>query len=77
MAAAIATLETILAEGFLESCRKMGEYLQERLWSLRKDHPVVQEVRGKGLLVGSGSHRRGQFHREGLPRAGGSHKLYV
>jgi acetylornithine/succinyldiaminopimelate/putrescine aminotransferase len=30
----------------------MGEYLQERLWSLRKDHPVVQDVRGKGLLVG-------------------------
>jgi predicted acetylornithine/succinylornithine family transaminase len=52
MAAAIATLETILAEGFLENCRKMGEYLQERLWSLRKDHPVIQEVRGKGLLVG-------------------------
>jgi acetylornithine/N-succinyldiaminopimelate aminotransferase len=52
MAAAIATLETILEEGFLENCRKMGEYLQERLWSLRKDHPVVQDVRGKGLLVG-------------------------
>ena len=52
MAAAIATLETILAEGFLENCRKMGEYLQERLWSLRKDHPVIQDVRGKGLLVG-------------------------
>jgi predicted acetylornithine/succinylornithine family transaminase len=52
MAAAIATLETILADGFLENCRKMGEYLQERLWSLRKDHPVVQDVRGKGLLVG-------------------------
>jgi acetylornithine/N-succinyldiaminopimelate aminotransferase len=52
MAAAIATLETILEAGFLENCRKMGEYLQERLWSLRKDHPVVQDVRGKGLLVG-------------------------
>ena len=52
MAAAVATLETILADGFLENCRKMGEYLQERLWSLRKDHPVVQDVRGKGLLVG-------------------------
>ena len=52
MAAAIATLETILEEGILERCRMMGEYLQERLWSLRKDHPVVQDVRGKGLLVG-------------------------
>jgi acetylornithine/N-succinyldiaminopimelate aminotransferase len=52
MAAAIATLETILEAGFLERCRKMGEYLQERLWSLRKDHPVIQDVRGKGLLVG-------------------------
>ena len=52
MAAAVATLETILADGFLENCAKMGAYLQERLWSLRKNHPVIQEVRGKGLLVG-------------------------
>ena len=52
MAAAVATLETILADGFLENCARMGEYLRERLWSLRKNHPAVQEVRGKGLLVG-------------------------
>jgi len=48
MAAAVATLETILAEGFLENCRRMGEYLQERLWSLRKDHPVVQDGAASG-----------------------------
>jgi acetylornithine/succinyldiaminopimelate/putrescine aminotransferase len=52
MAAAVATLETILAEGFLENCARMGEYLRERLWTLRKNHPVVRDVRGKGLLVG-------------------------
>ena len=52
MAAAVATLETVLSEGFLERCAQTGEYLREKLWSLRKDHPVVQDVRGKGLLVG-------------------------
>ena len=52
MAAAVATLETILSESFLERCAQTGEYLREKLWSLRKDHPVVQDVRGKGLLVG-------------------------
>ena len=30
----------------------MGEYLQERSGRCRKDHPVIKEVRGLGLMGG-------------------------
>lgn len=52
MAAGIATLSTILTEGVLENCVKMGTYLKEKLWELRKKHFMIQEVRGKGLIIG-------------------------
>lgn len=51
--AAIATLEVLLEEGFvLDHCRRMGEYLVERLTGLQQRHPCVVSVRGQGLLVG-------------------------
>jgi acetylornithine/succinyldiaminopimelate/putrescine aminotransferase len=52
-AAAIATLEVLLEEGFiLDNCRRMGEYFVERLKGLQQRHPCVVSVRGLGLLVG-------------------------
>ncbi len=53
-AAAIATLETLLEDGFvLDQCRRMGEYLMKGLNDLKKEHPsVITDVRGVGLLVG-------------------------
>ncbi|MBI4823099.1 MAG: acetylornithine transaminase [Nitrospirae bacterium] len=53
-AAGITVLNTILEDGFiLEQCVRMGEYLIEKLNSLKKDFPsIVVDVRGKGLLVG-------------------------
>ncbi len=53
-AAAIATLETLLEDGFiLDNCRRMGSYLMEKLEGLKKDFPsLVVEVRGKGLMIG-------------------------
>ncbi|HEY5648462.1 MAG TPA: acetylornithine transaminase [Nitrospiria bacterium] len=51
-AAGAATMETLLEEGFiLDNCRRMGDYFLDRLEWLKKKHPVVSEVRGKGLLV--------------------------
>jgi acetylornithine/N-succinyldiaminopimelate aminotransferase len=52
MAAGLATLNTILTDGILENCVKMGTYLKEKLWDLRKKHFMIQEVRGKGLMIG-------------------------
>lgn len=53
-AAAIATLETLLEDGFvLDQCRRMSVYFLERLESVKKQFPdVVRDVRGKGLMIG-------------------------
>jgi predicted acetylornithine/succinylornithine family transaminase len=53
-AAAIATMETLIEDGFvLDQCRRMGEYLVKGLNDLKKEYPsVITDVRGAGLLVG-------------------------
>jgi acetylornithine/N-succinyldiaminopimelate aminotransferase len=53
-AAAVATLETLLEDGFiLDQCRRMGAYLMQGLEDLKKEHPsVIVDIRGMGLLVG-------------------------
>ncbi|MBA3070865.1 MAG: aminotransferase class III-fold pyridoxal phosphate-dependent enzyme, partial [Nitrospirae bacterium] len=53
-AAAIATMETILEDGFMfDQCKRMGEYLRKELKSLQKEFPaVIADIRGMGLLVG-------------------------
>lgn len=53
-AAAIATIETLLEDGFiLDQCHRMGQYLMNGLDELKKEHPsVITDIRGKGLLVG-------------------------
>lgn len=52
-AAALATLETLLEDGYLlENCRRMGERLINGLKALAPRHASIVEVRGLGLLVG-------------------------
>jgi acetylornithine/N-succinyldiaminopimelate aminotransferase len=53
-AAGVATLETILEDGFiLDQCNRMSEYFIERLEQLKAKFPaLIKEVRGKGLLLG-------------------------
>lgn len=53
-AAAVATIETLLEDGFiLDQCERMGTYLMEKLGHLKKEFPaIIVEIRGKGLLVG-------------------------
>ena len=52
-AAGVAALTAINDRSLLENCRSMGEYLVERLLSLKEKYPVVQHIRGKGLLIGA------------------------
>ena len=52
MAAAKATLETLLSEDIISNCRNQGVYFISTLNELGKKHPVIKEVRGRGLLVG-------------------------
>lgn len=53
-AAAIATLETILEDGFIfDNVTRMGAYLMDKLNGLKRDFPdIILSVRGMGLLVG-------------------------
>jgi acetylornithine/N-succinyldiaminopimelate aminotransferase len=50
-AAALATLDTILEEGILENCRKVGEYFLCRLGELKEKHDRIREVRGRGMIL--------------------------
>lgn len=51
MAAAGAVVETILKEGILEHCGKIGDYFFSRLKELQQKHPIIREVKGKGLML--------------------------
>lgn len=51
-AAAIAVIETIEKENLLEHARDLGQYTQQGLLELGQRHPVIQSVRGKGLMIG-------------------------
>jgi predicted acetylornithine/succinylornithine family transaminase len=51
-AAGVATLEVILEDGFLENCRKQGEYFYSQLEALKKKHSSILRVKGKGLILG-------------------------
>ena len=51
-AAALAVLDIFEKEGLVENAHLVGEYLIERLKEMQKDHPVIQEVRGRGMMIG-------------------------
>jgi acetylornithine/N-succinyldiaminopimelate aminotransferase len=52
MAAALATLETIMEDGILENVRQIGSYFMARLEELKKRSSIVKEIRGRGLIIG-------------------------
>jgi len=51
MAAAKSTLETLLDEGVLENCQKMGAYFLTKLQALKAKHAMIAGVRGRGLML--------------------------
>lgn len=51
-ATALAVLETIEEEGLMQNAKVVGDYLMEGLKDLQKSFEIVQDVRGKGLMVG-------------------------
>jgi predicted acetylornithine/succinylornithine family transaminase len=50
-AAALAVIQAIKEEGLVERAAEMGAYFVARLRELAKTHPVITEVRGRGLMV--------------------------
>ncbi len=53
-AAGVATVETLLEDGFiLDQCNRMGIYMMERLGYLKDKFPsLIIDIRGIGLLIG-------------------------
>jgi len=51
-AAAIATIEAIEQDGLVQQAVEMGRYAQDRLRALKDKHPVIDHVRGIGLMIG-------------------------
>jgi len=51
MAAAKATLQTLIKDGVLEHCQKMGSYFLAKLQALKARHSLISEVRGRGLML--------------------------
>jgi acetylornithine/N-succinyldiaminopimelate aminotransferase len=53
MAVGNAVLDVVLAEGFLEHVRDVGNYFRQQLAGLIAEHPgVFEDVRGEGLMLG-------------------------
>jgi acetylornithine aminotransferase len=50
--AAMAVCKMLMEEGVVEAGRGAGEYFKEKLNALKERHTVVEDVRGKGLLLG-------------------------
>jgi predicted acetylornithine/succinylornithine family transaminase len=53
-AAAVATLETLLEDGFiLDQCNRMSAHLIKNLYELKEEFPdLITDIRGQGLLIG-------------------------
>ncbi|MFI6576790.1 aspartate aminotransferase family protein [Nocardiopsis sp. NPDC050513] len=52
-AAAIATLDVIQDEGLVDNSARMGERLRQGLEKVAGAHPVIGDVRGRGLMLAS------------------------
>lgn len=50
-AAACATIDVLLEEGLVENAATRGQQLMQGLRQLQAQHPVMGDVRGKGLMV--------------------------
>jgi acetylornithine/N-succinyldiaminopimelate aminotransferase len=50
--AVVATINTLVGEGVVANCEKMGRFLVEGLLALKRKFPIIVDVRGMGLLLG-------------------------
>jgi acetylornithine/N-succinyldiaminopimelate aminotransferase len=51
-AAGVAVVEAIESEHLLENATAMGEYAVEKINQLKAKYPLIDHVRGKGLMIG-------------------------
>ncbi|MDR0520046.1 MAG: aminotransferase class III-fold pyridoxal phosphate-dependent enzyme [Clostridiales Family XIII bacterium] len=51
-AAQLAAYKYLNDHDLVENCRKMGDYLKSRIAEIAKRHPMMGDIRGRGLMVG-------------------------
>jgi len=51
-AAGIATLQALTQDGLIENSENMGKLFRDGLEKLKEKHPIIREIRGKGLMIG-------------------------
>ncbi len=51
-AAGIAVIEAIEEDGLLANAIEMGKYATQKLEALKEKYPVIDHIRGKGLMIG-------------------------
>ncbi len=51
-ATAIAVIDTIIEEKLMDNCKTIGDYILTGLNELKKDFPILADIRGKGLMLG-------------------------
>ncbi len=51
-AAGTAALKALTEDGLVENSEKMGKVFREGLEKLKEKHPIIREIRGKGLMIG-------------------------
>ncbi|RLB81380.1 MAG: acetylornithine transaminase [Deltaproteobacteria bacterium] len=50
--AALRVVKALVEEGVLQNCERVGQYFKDRLLDLKSKYACIQDVRGKGLLIG-------------------------
>ena len=50
--AALTTIEIIEDEGLVENAARVGAFALARLHDMKSQHPLIGDVRGRGLLLG-------------------------
>ncbi len=51
-AAGVAVIEAIEQDNLLTNANRMGQYAMEKLGQLKEKYPIIDHVRGKGLMIG-------------------------
>jgi len=51
-AAGTATLHALTQDGLIENAKSVGEKFLRGLEELKSKHPIIREIRGKGLMIG-------------------------
>jgi 4-aminobutyrate aminotransferase-like enzyme len=51
-AVALAVITEIQQRKLVDRSRAMGDHFRKELWKLKEKYPVIQDVRGAGLMIG-------------------------